>query len=83
MRVLARFDLATGERADLDLRVPDDRQLISVSGSGPNRTVAVRVGGGNLPLGLDDATGEARALWKQSLYTIPVAEKFPVAEKPK
>ena len=57
--------------------------MISVWGSGAHRTVAIRVDGGQLPLGFDDATGDVRTLWKQSLYTIPVAEKLPAAEKPK
>lgn len=81
--VLARFDLATGARADLDLRVPDDRQLLSVSRSGPHRAIAVRVAGGELPLAFDLATGEVRTLWKQVLYTIPVAEQPAAVEKSK
>ncbi|MBN9121542.1 MAG: hypothetical protein J0I06_20735 [Planctomycetes bacterium] len=78
--VLTRLDLSTGERAEYDLRVPDDRQLISVSGSGSNRMIAVRADGDHLPLAFDAATGELRTLWKEALYTIPVAERFPAVE---
>jgi len=80
--VLARFDLTTGERAEYDLRVPDDRQLIAVSGSGANRMISLRVDGWQLPLAFDPATGDVRTVWNQALYTIPVAERF-AAEKPK
>jgi hypothetical protein len=73
---LARFDLTTGERAEYDLRIPDDRQLIAVSGSGPNRLISLRVNGGQLPLAFDAATGDVRTVWNQTLYTIPVAERF-------
>lgn len=79
---LARFDLTTGERAEYDLRVPDDRQLISVVGSGTNRLTSLRVDGGLLPLGLDPATGDIRVVWDRTLYTIPVAERF-ASEKAK
>lgn len=75
--VLTRFDLTTGERAEYDLRIPDDRQLIHVWGSGAHKTVALRVPGDLLPLAFDPATGAVRTIWKNALYEVPVAERFP------
>lgn len=82
--VLTRIDLSTGDRSEYDLRAPGGKPAFGFAGGSSTRSFIVNVEPElRVPVGLDAARGEVRAVWENAVYRIPEGKATKPDAKPK